>query len=150
MSSKRFPLPIGLRATASHKSEQTIAPKSTRRSRHDGIRQHNKTLHIENEHADYTRHDGAVIAKVCGTKCVVVGMFVKTVDIIKVVGNYSYCQSFVDSGTREDCAEAEREDDDVEKKTFLDRLVRAERGVAEARHPERLSLQINALRYKNL
>ena len=74
----------------------------------------------------------------------------ETVDIIKVVGNYSHRQSVVDSGTREDCAEAEWDDDDDEKKTFLDRFVRAGRGVAEARLSESLSLQINALSYKNL
>ena len=78
----------------------------------------------------------------------VVGMFVETVDIIKVVGNYSHRQSFVDSDSREDCAEAEREDDDDEKKTFLDRFVRAGPSVAEARLSESLSLQINALSYK--
>ena len=150
MSSTRFPLPIGLRATASHKSEQTIAPKLTRRSRHNGRGQQDKTLYIENKKVDYTRHDGAVIAEICGTKCVVVGMLMETVDIIKVVGKYSHRQSFVDSESREDCAEAEREDDDDEKKTFLDCFVRAGRGVDETRLSERLSLQMNALSYKNL
>ena len=80
----------------------------------------------------------------------VVRMFVETVDIIKVVGDYYGIQSFVNSDSREDCAEAERENNDDEKKTFLDRFVRAGRCVAEARLSERLSLQINALSYKNL
>ena len=75
----------------------------------------------------------------------VVGMSGETVNVIKVARNYSHRQSFVDRKSREHRAEAEREDDDDEKKTFLDRFVHARCGVAVARLSGRSSLQTNTV-----
>ena len=75
----------------------------------------------------------------------VVEMSGETVDVIKVTRNYSHRQSFVYRKSCENCAEAEREGDDDEKKTFLDRFVHARCGVAVARLSERSSLQTNTV-----